>query len=292
VLPLDAHPEMWDEIQHQTRRFHQPGRFVTLLGNEWTSWIQGHRHVLHFADQARLLSSLDADYSSPAQLWRALAGQPALTFAHHSAGGPVATNWAIPPDPVLEPITEIVSAHGSSEAPDSPEPIYDAVDGNFVRDALGRGYRFGFIGSGDSHDGHPGLVQLAAPTGGLAAILSEERTREGVLAALRARRVYATSGPRILLRTALGAHPMGSSLQVPPGASASEPLFVSVIAPQPLERIDLIRSGRVVDSIELAGERDVSLERRVSDLRPGEYVYVRAVQRDGGAAWSSPIYID
>ena len=110
-----------------------------------------------------------------------------------------------------------------------------------------------------------------------------------MLAALRARRVYATNGPRILLRTALGAHPMGSSFTVPPGGSASETLFVSVISPQPLERVDLIRSGRVADSMQLAGERDATLERRVEDLRPGEYVYVRAVQRDGGAAWSSPI---
>ena len=292
MLFLDAHPEMWDEIQRQTRRFHEPGRFVTLLGYEWTSWIQGHRHVLHFEDQAKVLSSLDPNYESPVQLWRALAGKPALTFAHHSAGGPIATNWAIPPDPVLEPVTEIVSAHGSSEAADSPEPIYNPVDGNYVRDALGRGYRFGFIGSGDSHDGHPGLAQLTANSGGLAAILAEERTRESVLAALRARRVYATNGPRILLRTALGAHPMGSTIAVPPGGSASEQLFVSVISPQPLERVDLIRSGRVVDSMQLAGERDVQLEREVSDLRPGEYVYVRAVQRDGGAAWSSPIYVD
>jgi hypothetical protein len=292
MLFLDAHPEMWDEIQRQTRRFYEPGRFVTLLGYEWTSWIQGHRHVLHFEDQARLLSSLDPSYESPVQLWRALAGKPALTFAHHSAGGPIATNWAIPPDPVLEPVTEIVSAHGSSEASDSPQPIYNPVEGNYVRDALGRGYRFGFIGSGDSHDGHPGLAQLSAPSGGLAAILAEERTRESVLAALRARRVYASNGPRILLRTALGAHPMGSSIPVPPGGSVSESLFVSVTSPGPLERVDLIRSGRVVDSMQLAGERDVQLEREVSDLRPGEYVYVRAVQRDGGAAWSSPIYID
>ena len=292
MLPLDAHPELWGEIQRQTRRFHEPGRFVTLLGYEWTSWIQGHRHVLRFDDEGELLSSLDPAYASPVDLWRALAGQPVLTFAHHSAGGPVATNWAIPPDPVLEPITEIVSAHGSSEAPDSPTPIYDPVAGNFVRDVLGRGYRFGFIGSGDSHDGHPGLVQLAAPVGGLAAILSEQRTREGVLAALRARRVYATNGPRILLRAALGLHPMGSSIAVGPGGSASEALFVSVVSPQPLERIDLIRSGRLADTMQLAGERDVTVERRVENLRPGEYVYVRAVQRDGGAAWSSPIYID
>jgi len=32
-----------------------------------------------------------------------LRGKQALTFAHHSAGGPIATNWAIPPDPELEP---------------------------------------------------------------------------------------------------------------------------------------------------------------------------------------------
>ncbi len=292
ILPLDSHPELWEEIERETKRFHEPGRFVTLLGFEWTSWIHGHRHVLRFDDRGKVLSSLDPAYESPLQLWAALAGQPALTFAHHSAGGPVPTNWLIPPDPVLEPVTEIVSVHGSSEAPDSPEPIYDPVEGNFVREAaLGRGYRLGFIGSGDSHDGHPGLTQLSSPIGGLAAILSEDRTREGVLSALRARRVYATNGPRILLRSALGVHPMGSSLTLAKAESVTESLFVSVISPGPLQRVDLIRSGRVVDTIELAGERDVTLERRVADLRQGEYVYVRVVQRDGGAAWSSPIYI-
>jgi hypothetical protein len=293
LLALDSHPELWDEIARQTKRFHEPGRFVTLLGYEWTSWLQGHRHVLHFDDHDKVLSSLDPDYESPVQLWQALAGKPALTFAHHSAGGPVPTNWLIPPDPVLEPVTEIVSVHGSSEAPDSPNPIYDPVPGNFVREAaLGRGYRFGFIGSGDSHDGHPGLAQLTSAVGGLAAILSEDRTREGVLAALRARRVYATSGPRILLRFALGAHPMGASVALSPGASLDETIFVSAETPGPLARVDLIRSGRVADSIELAGERSVALERRIDGLRAGEYVYVRVVQRDGQAAWSSPIYIE
>jgi len=203
ILPLDSHPEIWDEIVRETRRNHQPGRFVTLLGFEWTSWIHGHRHVLYFEDGGEVLSSIAPEYESPLQLWRALAGRPALTFAHHSAGGPIPVNWDIPPDPVLEPVTEIVSVHGSSEALDSPIPIYSPVPGNFVRDVLDRGYRLGLIGGGDSHDGHPGLAHLAGPTGGLAAILSEDRTREGVLAALRERRVYATNGPRILLRTAL-----------------------------------------------------------------------------------------
>jgi hypothetical protein len=292
ILRLDAHPEMWAEIREQTRRFYEPGRFVTILGYEWTSWIHGHRHVLYFDDEGEVLSSIDPRYESPTQLWKGLEGRAALTFAHHSAGGPVPTNWEIPPDPRFEPVTEIASVHGSSEALDSPFVIYSAVPGNFVRDVLDRGYRLGFVGSGDGHDGHPGFAHVASPFGGLAAILAEERTRESVLQALRARRTYATNGPRMLLRCALGEHGMGSAIPVPPGETVSEALFVRVVAESPLERLDLVRSGQVVDSVALEGALDVSLQRDVEDLAAGEYLYVRAVQEDGGAAWSSPFFLE
>jgi hypothetical protein len=263
-----------------------------VLGFEWTSWIHGHRHVLYFDDEGDVKSSVAPEYESPLQLWRSLAGTSSLTFAHHSAGGPIPTNWDIPPDPVLEPVTEIVSVHGSSEALDSPVPIYSPVRGNFVRDALDRGYRLGFVGSGDSHDGHPGLAHLGAPTGGLAAILSEDRTREGVLEALRQRRVYASNGPRILLRTALGSHPMGATVPVPAGGELSLELFVHAVAPAPLARVDLIRSGEIVDSVAIDDVTEVLLQRPVAGLRAGEYVYVRVVQVDEGAAWSSPIFFE
>jgi hypothetical protein len=291
LRPLDAEPAAWREIQQQTQRFHEPGRFVTIPGYEWTSWIYGHRHVLWFDGDGEILSSLSREYESPQQLWRGLEGRAALTFAHHSAGGPVATDWSIAPDPRFEPVTEIVSVHGNSEAPDAPNPIYSPVAGNWVRDALGRGYRLGFVGSGDSHDGHPGLAQLASPSGGgLAAILSEQRTREGVLAALRARRVYATNGPRILLRAAVGAHPMGSSVALAPGEAREERLFVHAVGTGPLARIDVVRGGVVADSLDLEGREEAMLEKPLAGLRDGDWVYVRVVQRDGGAAWSSPVF--
>ncbi|MCH7643677.1 MAG: CehA/McbA family metallohydrolase [Myxococcales bacterium] len=292
MLQLDRHPEFWEETKAQTRRFHQPGRFVTLLGYEWTNWIHGHRHVLYFEDEGEIYSSISLDYETPTQLWDALRGKRALTFAHHSAGGVIPTNWEIPPDPILEPLTEIVSVHGSSEAPDSPVPIYDPVPGNFVRDALDRGYRFGFVGSGDSHDGHPGLAHLVMESGGLAAIITDVLTRESVLAALRARRVYATNGPRILLRTALDSYPMGALIPKPEGGSYQGELSVRVIAETPLERVDLIRSGKLVHSIAIDGLLEVTLRREIKDLVSGEYLYVRAVQEDLGAAWSSPIYVE
>jgi hypothetical protein len=264
---------------------------VTLLGFEWTSWIHGHRHVLYFTDDGPLISSLPEASDHPSELWAALAGREALTFAHHSAGGPIATDWSIAPDPRFEPVTEVASVHGASEALDAPFLIGGALPGSTVRDALGRGHRLGFVGSGDGHDGHPGLSQLSAGTGGLAAILAEDATREAVLAALRARRCWATNGPRILLDAELAGRAMGSSIPAAELAAGAE-LRVRVVAPGELAGVELIRAGRSAERADGGRRRELEHTWRLADLRGGEYVYVRALQADGGAAWSSPWFVE
>jgi len=290
---LDADPQTWAAIRDQVRAFHEPGRFVTLLGYEWTNWIHGHRHVLDFgADEAlEVLSAVDERFETPRQLWDALAGRPVLTVAHHSAGEPIPVNWSYVPDPLQEPVTEIISVHGSSEAADCPLIVRGARSGNFVRDVLDRGVRFGFIGSGDSHDGHPGMPHLMNPTGGLAALLTDDLSREGVLAALRARRVYATSGARIVLRCSLDGARLGSSL---PADGAAGRLLLVVQGTAPLASIDLVRSGAVVERLDLGGEPvfDLLHEWQLEQLEPGEYVYVRVIQADGHMAWTSPFFLD
>ncbi len=291
ILPLAEHPELWQEIRAQTRRFHAPGRFVTLLGFEWTSWIHGHRHVLYFDGDGPVIDSVAEATDTPAELWGALGDRAALTIPHHPAGGPIAIDWDVASDPRFEPVAEIVSIHGSSEAPDSPAVIHEPVAGHFARDALARGYRLGFAGSGDRHDGHPGAFARDPAEGGLAAILSEQRTREGVLRALRERRVYATNGARIVLRVALGGTPIGGVVPLAAGARRSETLFVHVTGTAPLEQLELVRSGAVADAIDLEGRLDAALSSELADLSPGEYVYVRVLQADGGAAWSSPIFV-
>jgi hypothetical protein len=291
ILPIADHPELWREIREQTRRFHAPGRFVTLLGFEWTSWIHGHRQVLYFDDDGPVIDSLAEASDTPAELWQALGDRRAVSIPHHPAGGPIAIDWDIAPDPRYEPVVEIASIHGSSEAPDSPNVIHEPVAGHFARDALARGYRLGFIGSGDRHDGHPGAFASDPAEGGLAAILAEERTRDGVLRALRERRVYATNGARIVLRVALGGTPIGGVLPLAAGARSSQTLFVEAIGSAPLATVEVVRSGQLVDGVKLNGQLDAALASELTDLAPGEYVYVRVVQSDGGMAWSSPIYV-
>ena len=301
---VDQHEEIWEGLQRVTNAHDEPGVFVTIVGYEWTSWIHGHRHVLSFTDSAPMLSSLSEETDDPAELWEALRGTPSMTLAHHSAGGPIATNWDFAPDPVLEPITEVMSVHGSSEAMDSPSLIYSPLAGNFVRDVLDEGYEFGFIASGDSHDGHPGLPHLSPyysyrfatdtrpaqlGTGGLAAVFTEELSRGALLEAMRARATYATSGPRLLLDASLGEEPMGT--RISPHEGELE-LSVSIHASAPLRALELVRSGAVVEDLTPKGpELDLDHTFTLKGLSQGEYVYLRIQQMDGGLAWSSPWFI-
>jgi len=169
-------------------------------------------------------------------------------------------------------------------------PIYDPVSGNFVRDALDDGIRLGFIGSGDSHTGQPGYSYRGMALGaGLAAIRADALTRDAIRQAMLARRVYATNGARIFLDVSLDGAPMGSAIARAAGPEAV--LRIRVVAEAPLERVDFVTGGQVA-SEPLDGALEWSDERQIPRLAAGAYHYVRVVQRDGGAAWSSPIFAE
>ena len=262
-----------------------------MLGYEWTNWIHGHRHVLYFGPEGgEVLSSIDERYETPQQLWDALRGQDVLTFAHHSAGGPIATNWAFAPDPELEPVTEVASVHGASEASDAPERIYSSVAGNFVRDELDRGAMLGFIGSGDSHDGHPGLAHLVNPQMGGA------RGRAHARPLARRHPLGAEGAP--LLRDQRPAHHPARRAGRPAHGHDRARRSPGVAALRARHRLRADRdtsssSAPARSPSPRPGEShwDVETAFHPADLAAGEYLYVRIVQEDGGAAWSSPFFV-
>jgi hypothetical protein len=65
-----------------------------------------------------------------------------------------------------------------------------------------------------------------------------------------------------------------------------------VVSETPLARVDWIRTGGRIRTLAAEGRRSWSWEGEVEALASGEYLYLRAVQHDGGAAWSSPFFAD
>ncbi|MEM9174001.1 MAG: CehA/McbA family metallohydrolase [Myxococcota bacterium] len=291
--PLALDPEATRAVFEATDAADEVDHFVTLPGYEWTSWIHGHRHVLYFdppgaEPRPEIFSAIDLASDRPDELWAALRGRNALTFAHHSAGDPVAVDWRFQPDPELEPVTEIASVHGQSESREMPRAVAGGIPGWFVLDTLRAGYRFGFVGSGDSHDGHPGLAEVAGGHGGLAGLFVERLDRAGVKDTLRRRRTFATNGIRPFFSVTLDDVFMGGTFEA---TGKEHRLRVRYEATDPIEAIELVRSGRVA-RLEPAEPLRVDLERTIPALQPGEFHYVRIRQENGGNAWSSPIYVD
>jgi len=75
------------------------------------------------------------------------------------------------------------------------------------------------------------------------------------------------------------------------GEKLTASLLVQGIAPAPLAQVEVVRSGALVDGAMLGGRLDFLFESELEDLAPGEYVYARVLQENGGMAWSSPIFL-
>ena len=288
----DENRAVWDRLRRAAEEAHRPGTFVTLGGYEWTNWDFGHKHVLFRSTEgAPLYSARHAETDTPEELWAALRAtgdaHPALTLAHHPGGGPVATDWDHH-DPELERLVEISSIHGISEEQGGVGTIYSPVPSGMVREALARGYRLGLVGSGDTHNAHAGMGDPGAPVGGLAAILAKDATREAVWEALLARRVYATTGPRILMDFGWGGAPMGGSVPARTGPLRGHGWALGTAE---IASLQVIRNGEVEAEVPGAGPM-ASIRFTVARPAPGDHVYLRVVQTDGQRAWSSPIWVD
>jgi hypothetical protein len=81
---------------------------------------------------------------------------------------------------------------------------------------------------------------------------------------------------------------MGSTLAPKAGKAL---LYVRAIACAPLATLELVRGGAVVESVPGEHHWDVEVAFQPEDLAAGEFLYVRVVQEDGGAAWSSPFFV-
>ena len=267
----------------------------------------GHRNVYFPTDQApdHVFSNDDPRYDTPEKLWAAMKPYGAISIPHHPLGGPVYPFIWDRYSEEFEPVVEIYSYHGNSECDGCPAEIYSSYRNgrHSVRAPLDDGKHFGFIASTDCHQGRAGnytapyyLIDFLrmfyrgkrVPGQGTAAVYAEELTRESIFNALRARRVYATTGARIILDVRANDIFMGNRLH-----AGSNPVIITIYAKTllPISRIEIIKNGRTIKTFKELNET-VSLKYKDVDREKAEdYIYIRLTQRDSHMAWSSPVWI-
>ena len=225
------------ELKEKTRAWNEPGRFVAFVGYEWSGTTpMGGDHALFFFDDDPPLhrcchwlqtdfSDLSSDRDHITRIHDTLRGTRAISYPH-VGGRPANLKFH---DAELEPIIEVHSKHGMFEW--------------MIEDAIEHGLRVGFAGGSDDHYGHPGACYPGPHLGhfaarnGLTALFAAELTRESVWAAATARRCYATSGERIVVRFTVDGHWMGEEIEI----TGSPRIEVSVHGTGPLERVEVFR---------------------------------------------------
>ena len=231
---------VWEEIRACANGINEDGRFVAFVGYEWSgnTPVGGDRNVYYPGDDGPLLHSSEVLIPEPkgedcphvTDLQAGLAGEEALVIPH--VGGRYANlEWH---DARLEPLIEVYSEWGEFEW--------------FLRDAIARGYRIGFTCGSDDHKGRPGAAHPGAGAfgvyGGLTCVWATELSRAALWEALRARRCYGTTGPRIGLRFQVDGHPMGAEIE----ATGKPRIKAEIAGTAAIERVDLFRGLELVQT--------------------------------------------
>ena len=173
---------------------------------------------------------------------------------------------------------------------------------------MNRGCRIGFVAGGrDDRGCYADLSEHGQKhySSGLTAILAKEHNRTSLIEALQSRSCYATTGERIILGFHIAEFGMGSEIdtKLRPGLQFNRHITGYCVGTQPLSELALIRNGKVFHRFPVDGDKiefefdDSQLLSEIAihlgeEKNPFVYYYLRAIQKDGHIAWSSPIWID
>ena len=218
-------------------RYDEDGLFAAFGGFEWSgnTPVGGDHNVLYADTENAPLhrsshalvpdhSDVETDRIRIGDLYETFAerGIDALTVCH--VGGRRALPSAI--DPRWTPVLELTSVHGWFEW--------------FALDVIRAGHDVGFVAASDDHSGRPGAsfpsLDVFGVRSGLAAVRADGLSRRSIIAAMRRRDVYATTGERILLDVSAEDARMGDIIE---GSSAPR-IEVAVHGTAPIEAIDVL----------------------------------------------------
>jgi len=237
-------PEFWATLRESIREFNDPGEFVTFLCYEWSAntpnggdhnvYFRGDEETIHRSSLWQVDDGTDRGRGTyPVEaLYEAYAGRDDVLIVPHRGGRPATLDVS---DPDLTPFVEILSVWGIFEW--------------YGQEALERGYDVGFVAGSDDHTGRPGAshptneADWSFPIkGGLMATRADDLSRPSLWDAFTGRRVYGTTGARILLDVRVAGGRMGGDVTV----TGTPEIDVTVHGTAPIREVELLRGSEQV----------------------------------------------
>lgn len=238
--PQERLDREWAEVNEVCRAANTPGSFISFPGYEWQGDGSSGDHNVFALEEGLPIFGVQ----KVSELYECLRPHKAIAIPHHTAyrPGQRGRDWSVF-DEDLSPFSEILSIHGCSETDEewigmrNNSHMGPGFGPGTWQAALDRGLHVGAICSTDNWGDMPGHYGR-----GRMACLAGELTRPALWEAFKTRRVYGVSGDRIELDFTVNEADMGSII----AASGLRQIRVSVVGSDALDRIELLRNGRVI----------------------------------------------
>ncbi len=311
--------DIWKLVSQNIADFDEAERFVTMLGFQWQGddKTEGLRQFIWSKEGKPILRKKDIKNSSLKKIYKTHSPKEFISIPGFTMGKGTTFNFD-DFNPDFERVVEIYNSWGSSECTQkdgNPLPIkgpakkgvQEATEGA-IQTALKQNKRFGFVAGGlDDRGTYADFFENEQEQymPGMTAIIANEHSRAALFEALYNRSCYATTGARMIVGLYVAGMPMGSETNTidKHGLMINRHLSGYVAGTGDLKLIEIIRNGKVIQSykptgysLEFAYDDLVPLEKVTIDAKdkkpPFVYYYLRATQKDGNMAWSSPIWID
>ena len=222
----------WEVLRNNIKTYSVDGEFVAFLGYEWTvrNTQGGHHNVLFRSPEGRHRVPART-HGTLSKLYQGLRTQhdPAdvVVIPHAHQAGDYRLN-----DPLLEPLIEVMSQHGTFEW--------------FGRMYLKQGHQVGFTAASDNHLSQPGYTApkggSLSQRGGLGALRALQKSRDTLFDAMKDLASYATTGDRMILDVSLNGVEMGQRARF----SKERKIRGRIVGTGPIDTITILRNDKAV----------------------------------------------
>ena len=315
AAPGDHNPEEgdWRETVAALEEFNEDDTFATFFGWE-NSTDRGHENYYFAVPDHPLVCGGEAGIRGgrpdklAGRLRDVFAEQEFIGIPHHTNS--VAETRKLEDDsPYWHPypwhspeeylrLVEIFQTRGNQE-----QNIYDDAwrgwhqnNDASAQDALRLGHRLGFVGGTDNHCGWPGRAFEECEGSGvhppksviLTGVWTPRVRRESIFKSLKARHTWAAWDTRALVYFTVNGAPAGDEILA--DLRTELVAHIRLSAEDALQTVELVSQGAVVWQSSFS-ERDVEIDVPLGQLRRSTHYYLRALQRDGGMIYASPVFI-